>query len=226
MSALLPRRPRYRFLVAALLIGGAAATARALEFQSATPSRDESGRLWVTARLEDPLEERVEKSLGRGMPATVELHAELWRKRSGWFDRMERASDAALRVRHDVWSDTWRLERSGGAPVTFGTLDSLEASLSRPIAIPVAPLDRVPPEAACYVVVTATVKPLDAGDAEEVEGWLSGEVQDQRRAGFGVITQLPRSVFDAVRNFAGFGDSRARTITPEFEPASLPLVRR
>ena len=58
-------------------------------------------------------------------------------------------------------------------------------------------------------------------DAEEVEGWISGEAQSQGRAGVGILTRLPSSVFDAVRNFAGFGDLRVRAITPEFTPSTL-----
>jgi hypothetical protein len=71
------------------------------------------------------------------------------------------------------------------------------------------------------VIVSATLKPLSVEDVEEVEGWLSGEVETKRRAGFGVITELPRALFDAVRNFAGFGDHRAREQTPPFAPDEL-----
>ena len=209
-----------------IALAGAPAPARALDLTTVIPARDESGRLWVTVRLENPLENRIELSLGRGMPATFQLHAELWRKRSGWFDRMEQASDATMRLRHDGWEETWRIERAGQSPLTFTSLDSLESALSRAIALPIGMLDRVPGDASCYIVVSATVKPLNVEDAAEVEGWLSGEAQQQRRAGFGVFTQLPRSVFDAVRNFAGFGDSHARAITPEFLPSTLPIIRR
>jgi hypothetical protein len=31
-----------------------------------------------------------------------------------------------------------------------------------------------------------------------------------------VITELPRSLFDAVRNFAGFGDRRTRSSSQDF----------
>ena len=200
----------------------AARSAQALEFSSVTPSRDANGQLWITVRMEDPLEERIERSLGRGMPARLQLHAELWRRRSGWLDRMEHAADATMRLHHDVWTDAWQLERSGAPMLAFDSLDSLEAALSRPIALPVAMLDRVPPNAPCYVVVSAIVKPLNVEDAEEVEGWLSGEAKEQKQAGFGVFMQLPRSIFDAVRNFAGLGDSRTRSITPDFVPSALP----
>ena len=71
------------------------------------------------------------------------------------------------------------------------------------------------------MALSATLRPLTVEDLAEVEGWLSGEVKDQRRAGFGVIAEIPRSLFDAVRNVAGFGDQRARTVTDDFRLADL-----
>jgi hypothetical protein len=221
----LPDKPKIALLAVAMLVTLLAPVARAFEIATVTVARDESGQLWVTTRLDEPIEPRVEKSLERGMPATLMLHAELWRHRTGWFDRMEHAADAIVRLRHDIWHEEWRLERSGAAPLRMRDVDSLVAALSRPLVLEVPGLESVPEDGRCYVVVTATVKPLSVEDAEEVEGWVSGEVRDQRHAGFGVITQLPRSLFDAVRNFTGFGDSRDQSQTPEFRPGGLPVVR-
>ena len=221
-----PTLARACALALLVVLGALVPTAvRAFEIATAEASRDGAGRLWITVQLGDPLEPRVERSLERGMPATLLLHAELWRKRDGWFDGMEQAADASLRLRYDVWREEWRIERTGAAPALLRSVDSLETALERPIAIEIPGLDRMLDDDRCYVVVSATIKPLSVEDVQEVEGWLSGEVRDQRRAGFGVITQLPRSLFDAVRNFTGFGDSHDRATTPKFTPASLPLER-
>jgi hypothetical protein len=220
-----PRPTLARACALALLVLLGPAPAQAFGIATAVASRDESGRLWLTLQLDDPLEPRVERSLQRGMPATLLIHAELWRRREGWFDRMERAADASVRLRYDVWREEWRIERPGATPVLMRSVDSLETALERPIAIGVPGLERMADDDRCYLAVSATVKPLTVEDAQEVEGWLSGEVRDQRRAGFGVITQLPRSLFDAVRNFTGFGDSHDRATTPEFTPATLPVER-
>ncbi|MFN8589548.1 MAG: DUF4390 domain-containing protein [Candidatus Eisenbacteria bacterium] len=223
----LPFPIRLRTLAAcAAIVLIAAPLARAFEFAAATPSRDETGRLWITVRLTDPLEERVERSLRRGMPATLALHAELWRKRSGWFDRMERAFDANLRLRYDVGEDAWTLDRGASGTLVVRSLDSLETVLASPIALPLAKLSESAANARYFVAVTGTVQPLNVEDVAEVEGWISGEVRAPRTGGMAVLTQLPTSVFDAVRNFAGFGDSRARVLTPEFTPATLPAARR
>ena len=69
---------------------------------------------------------------------------------------------------------------------------------------------------------TITDVDLEPGeDVEEGEGWLSGEVEEKRRSGLGVLTAIPRSLFDAVRNFAGLGDQRARAITDDFRLEDL-----
>jgi hypothetical protein len=71
------------------------------------------------------------------------------------------------------------------------------------------------------VVVSASLQPLNVEDMEEVEGWLSGEVKEKRHSGFGILTGIPRSLFEAARNFAGFGDERSRLISTDFTPANL-----
>jgi hypothetical protein len=208
-------------LAAACFLVLAAAPARAIEFALVEPHRDAEGRIGVTFLLDDPLDARVEESLGRGMPATLLLHAELWRRRNGWFDRVESSIDATVRLRQDVWANTWRLERAGLPPIAVSSVDSLEIALSRPFELVFPGSGRLPGGAPYFVVLSATVKPLSVEDAEEVEVWLSGEVRGQRGSGFGAITALPRALFDTVRNIAGFGDTRARAVSPEFTPRGL-----
>lgn len=227
---LLPRRfPFARLsgvLLCALALFASVPAAHAFTLSAIRPARDANGQLWVELRLEEPIEPRVAQSLGRGMPATLTLHAELWRRRNGWFDRMEHAVEATFRMRYDTWSGTWRLDRPGGSTIVVNSLDSLQSVLARTLALPVARLERVPPESSCYVVVSASLRPLDVEDAEEVEGWLSGEVREKRGSGLGVLTGLPRSLFDAARNFAGFGDERTRLISDQFVVSRLPALSR
>lgn len=219
-----PRLPSFatRGLVALLpLIAALAATAAlALEI-SVSPPRERGGYVWVDARVADLFSPRIEESLGRGMPGTLEVRTELWRHRTGWFDRLETSFDASVRIRYEVWNDSYRLERREMPPIQAGTLDSVATLLSRPWALPVGRVGQLRPRARYYVVVVATLRPLSVEDVEEVEGWLSGEVETKRHAGLGVVTELPRALFDAVRNFAGFGDQRARAVTGEFELPDL-----
>ncbi|MBI5711170.1 MAG: DUF4390 domain-containing protein [Candidatus Eisenbacteria bacterium] len=196
--------------------GGASALEMALD-----PPRERAGYVWMDVRLSDLLAPRVAESLARGMPATLALHAETWRRRAGWFDRLEGSFDAAIRIRYEVWGESYRIERAGSPPVVISSLDSVRAVLERPLALPVERVGRLRPGQRYYVVVSAALKPLSVEDVAEVEGWLSGEVREKGRSGFGIVTGLPRSVFDAVRNFAGLGDQRARAISPDFDLVTL-----
>jgi hypothetical protein len=201
----------------ALLAAGAAG---ALEIE-VIDTHEQAGYVWTRVALHDLFAPRIAESLSRGMPATLRLHADLWRRRRGWFDRLENSFDAELRIRFDVWSRSYRLERHGAPATSVSSLDSVVVALSRPLALRVSRVGQLDAAARYYVVVVATLKPLSIEDVKEIEGWLSGEVEQKRGAGFGVITELPRSVFDAVRNFVGFGDEKARAISPDFELRTL-----
>jgi hypothetical protein len=216
-------RPAGAALVAlelALLL--VATPAAAFKVSSIRPARDSEQRLWVELQIEDVIEPRVEASLERGMPATLTIRTELWRRRNGWFDRLERTAYGITRIRRDVANENWRIERRGSPPLVVPTLDSLRQVLEKNTTIPVGPLERLGTEAPCYVVVIAALQPLQLEDVEEVEAWLSGEVKSKGSSPFGFLTGLPRSLFDAVRNFAGFGDERSRLISAEFTPANVP----
>jgi hypothetical protein len=202
-------------VVAALWVLASSSPVRAFEIGVEAPHADD-GYVWADVRVAELFEGRVAESLGRGMPATLQMRAELWRRRAAWFDRVERTFEGSVRVRYDVARKTYRVERANAAPRVYETLDSVRAALARSIALPVARVEHLREDARYYVVVTATLRPLSVEDVEEVEGWLSGEVQSGRRSSFGFITALPRAVFDAVRNFSGFGDEQARAVSLDF----------
>jgi hypothetical protein len=206
-------------LLLALLFGWAPAV-RALEI-TVLPPRERNGYLWVDVRLGDLFDPRVEGSLARGMPATLALHAELWRRRDGWFDALESVFDADLRLQYDFRNSAYRLERAGAQPLLVPGLDSVRTVLQRQLPLPVGRIGPLVAGRRYYVAVSSTLKPLSVEDAAEVEGWLSGEVGGGRSEPFGLLLGLPRSLFDTARNFAGFGDERARAITDDFELRDL-----
>jgi uncharacterized protein DUF4390 len=214
--------------IVALLAAGAlltAGAASALEVETGPP-RERGGLLIVDARLSEAIAPRVAESLARGMPATLQLHVELWRRRSAWFDRLESSVDASVRIRYDVWTDSYLLERFGSPPIVVNSIDSAEVVLSRPWVVAVGRVGQLSATGRYYLALSATLRPLTVEDLAEVEGWLSGEVKDKRRAGFGVIAEIPRALFDAVRNVAGFGDAHARTTSDDFQLKDLFPTRR
>ncbi len=200
-------------LQAAGMLGPAALPALEIAID---PPRERDGLVMVAARPADVFAPRIAESLARGMPATLQLHAELWRQRRGWFDRLEHSVDASVRIRYEVWSDTYLVERIGADPIAVGSVDSVATVLERPWLLAVGRVGQLQPKARYYVVLSATLRPLTVEDLAEVEGWLSGEVGSRHHTGFGVVTEIPRTLFDTVRNVAGLGDQRARSVSVEF----------
>ena len=200
-------------VVACLMVG--AGPARAIDIEPGAIAVRQ-GRVEVAVSVSDLFPPRVEESLVRGMPATLQVSAELWRRRTGWFDRLSGSFAGSVRIRYDVWSQRYLIDGTGLRARAVSTLDSVRTSLAAPFVLPLAARANLPDNGRYYVVVSATLKPLSVEDVEEGEGWLSGEVVDKRHSGLGVLTAVPRSLFDAVRNFAGLGDQRARAITDDF----------
>ncbi len=183
----------------------------------------EAGVLRTDLRLRDVFDERIEASLARGMPATLLIHAELWRSRTAWFDRLVSNADVSIKVRFEALRGRYRIQRSGLPDLGFDSMDSVRTMLSRAIPMPVGRMEVVKLSARHYMMISVTLQPMTVEDLREGEEWLSGEVEAGRDAGFGILASLPRSVFDALRDYAGLGDRRARVVSPDFVPESLPV---
>src|SRR4029079_2279170 len=102
-------------LLAGLLVALAlaAAPARALDLEIAMP-HVRADRVWVYVRVVDVCARRVQESLGGGMPATLQISAEVWRHRTGWFDRMTGSFATGIKIQYDVWTRPYRLR---GKPI-------------------------------------------------------------------------------------------------------------
>lgn len=205
--------------LAVVMIALLPAVVRALELSIGFP-REHQGDVLVDVRLTRPFSSRIRESLSRAMPATLTLHVELWRARTGWFDRLESGYDMPLRLRYDVTGDDYLLERRNQPPLAVPTLDSLERALERPFALPVGRVDKLQDRRRYYVVVGVTLRPVSIEDADEIDDVIFPDGKS-RGPGVGIITEVPRAIFDAVRNIAGLGDVRSRALSQTFEPGDL-----
>jgi len=216
------RPPPFRFAALAgamLLVAAVPDAAGALELSLGFP-RANGGEVLVDARLSRPFSNRIRESLSRAMPATLLLHVELWRARTGWFDRLENSYDVLVRLHYDVAYDDYRIERRGMPSVAAASLDSLESALERPFTLPVGRVEKLQPGRRYYVVVGVTLRPVSIEDAEEIDDVIFPEASD-RNPGLGIITGVPRAIFDAVRNIAGLGDLRTRALSQTFTVPDL-----
>jgi hypothetical protein len=107
-----------------------------------------------------------------GFPLRLHFRLELWRERSGWFDRFITGVDWDAVARHDPLADEFILIRTGGIVSRYNTTEDLSAALAVPY--------RVTLEARgggrFYLVSRLDVTTLNDTDLEELTRWLKGDV--------------------------------------------------
>jgi len=231
--------PAVAALLALALAVGAGAPARAQE--SAAPrGLDVTGaRVFLTGdtlaaevRLGGFWSPRVRGSLERGMPATLMVTVDLWRHRSGWFDRMVATRSVLYRVRYDAWREDYVVQRNLEPPLHLPTLAAVGEALSRPLRLAAAEAHAVEPGRRHYAVVTASLRPLTPEGVREVERFLSSQLRSSGGAegggGLESIARLPTSLLSVLAALSGLGDEIAVHRTPVFvlpardRPAGTP----
>lgn len=183
-------------------------------------SGGDSLSLHVRVEWPDPLPHFVQERLERGIPATIGVRLELWRKRTAWFDSHLTTVDAEFKIVFDPWRGSFLLENEDSTRAVSG-LPSLVEHLSHwTLLIPIEQEwgethSEYRIEAVCYL------QPLTVDDAEEVENWLRGEIR-----GFGAgILGLPRGLFGIIRDLSGLGEQRSRCSSRAFRMSVLPSGR-
>jgi hypothetical protein len=218
-----PARSRLKSVLAPALAALALAlphTARAVEITSVRVL-EYGGYVAGAFRLHDVLSPRVRGTLDRGMPLTVQVTVDIWRRRAGWFDVLVASEGGAIRVDRNAWSDDFTLQRNLEPGTTFLTLDDVEAELDRPTRVLVTRLADLKPDESYYLIFHVDVKPLTVEDLEAVEQWLSGEAKRAGKPGPGSIARLPTYLVGVLANLSGLGDETVTVRTGAFDLEDL-----
>lgn len=188
--------------------------------------------LAVEVRLGGFWSPRVRGSLERGMPATLVVTVDLWRHRSGWFDRMVATRSVLYRVRYDAWREDYVLQRNLEPPRHLASLAAVGEALLRPLRLAAAHAREVEPRRRHYVVVNVSLRPLTPEGVREVERFLSSQLRSSGGAdgggGLESIARLPSSLLSMLAALSGLGDEIAVYRTPVFvlpgrdQPAGAP----
>jgi hypothetical protein len=107
-----------------------------------------------------------------GFPLRLHYRLELWRDRSGWFDRFVTGVEWDAVARHDPLADEFILIGYGGTVKRFDTTDDLDSALDVPYR---ATLD-AGGGGRFYFLAHLDVTTLNDTDLEELTRWLKGDV--------------------------------------------------
>ncbi len=182
----------------------------------------DSENLTVDLIIEHLLDPATTDVLERGIPVTLVCEVEIWRERSAWFDRLEAFRAVSTKLQWDAWDEVYVL-RSGDREETYAQLADAARALERR-RLPIARLDLLDDDESYYLIINAALKPLTVEDVDELEGWLSGEIQSGRRHGFGLLG-LPKAFYGLVKNVTGFGDRNDTLRTDSFRRSELLATR-
>jgi hypothetical protein len=107
-----------------------------------------------------------------GFPLRLHFRLELWKDRSGWFDRYITGWDWDAVARDDPLAEEIVLIRTGGGVTRYNTTEDLAAALSVPYRVSLA----APGSGRFYLVARLDVTTLNDTDLEELTRWLRGDV--------------------------------------------------
>ncbi|MGH7614862.1 MAG: DUF4390 domain-containing protein [Gemmatimonadales bacterium] len=126
-------------------------------------------RVQATGLLEDGQFADLMRS---GFPLRLHFRLELWRERSGWFDRYLTGVEWDAVARHDPLADEFILIRTGGGVSRHSTTEDLAAALAVPYRVALEARG----DGRFYLVAHLDVTTLNDTDLEELTRWLKGDV--------------------------------------------------
>jgi len=203
-----------------------AGLARATELRVERVGATSQGFLYVDYRLESPFEGKVLDAIRSGLPSTLIYDVEVWRQRSGWWDKLEETRESQLRLYRDLLNDQYVLA-SREEVRRFADLQTLTQAACEHRREYLRPLS---PSKPCYVVITASLAPLSVDDLKELEEWLQGTIRgpkdDSRPGG---IVGISGTMVGMLMSMSGFGRVSVHERTPTFTPDDVrlaPIVTR
>ena len=159
-----------RPLLVVLCLVAAAAPRLAPQTPALSVTRDERvARVQATGLLDDG---RFADLMRSGFPLRLHFRLELWRERSGWFDRYLNGVEWDAVARHDPLAEEFILIRTGGGVTRYSTTADLAAALAVPYRVALEARG----DGRFYLVAHLDVTTLNDTDLEELTRWLKGDV--------------------------------------------------
>ncbi len=182
------------------------------------------GFLYVEFELEAPFEGVYQEALRSGLPTTLNYTIQVWRQRSGWWDRLEGTYERPFRIFRDLLNEIYYAV-TPEATFRFTHPDSLAAAVSRfardaPQGPQYFAKQLFQPDQQFYVVITATLAPLTVDDLNELDTWLRGTLAG-RGDDAGGISGITSTIGGMLMSMTGFGDKQYKARTPRFTPAEI-----
>ena len=211
-------RPTCRWCCGALAtLLASAGTAAAARLEILQVGATSQGYPYVDYTLHEPFQGKARDAIRSGLPSTLTFTIEVWRRRTGWWDRLEETREIELRVLRDLLNDRYvvvtpeELQR-------FADLDSLGGAVCTGRREYLRPLAS---HKTYYVIVNANLAPLSVEDLKELEEWLQGTLRGPDEEGPGRIAGISGTMVGLLLSVTGFGDETVQARSQRFSPEEL-----
>jgi hypothetical protein len=213
-----------KLIPAVLLILLSAEKARALEPVFKYINSDSSS-IQTGLVISDSLPAELIGYINKGVPILFDYRLELWRARSGWFDKLAGASEAIFKVRYDPWDKKYSVVENRGDLIIENTLHSEREAIELLSSSGIDTLVADDPQGVFYLVGRLTIKTMSFSNYKEVESWLKGGISN---AGKPEIEEAPSKIGEFVFNLAmrvsGLRDISREIRSPDFKLGEQPLL--
>lgn len=201
-------------------------SASASEIRMERIAATSQGFLFLEMEFVDAFDGLYLDAIQSGLPTTLHYTVEVWRQRSGWWDRLERTQERRFRLFRDVLSgDYWLVTDEESR--SFSSFEALLDAVTRfrqhtsPLPLPFPSAD-LPGDKNYYLVVSANLTPISVEDLKELDEWLKGTIRGGNPDhDTGVISGLSRTMGGLLLSLTGFGDRTMRARSPSFRPQEI-----
>lgn len=165
--------------------------------------------------------------INKGVPILVQYRLELWRERSGWFDKLVSESQIIYKIRFDSWDKEYAVVEDRGDLVIENTFRGEREALE---LLSSSGGDNLPiddNEGVFYLVGRLTIKTMSFSNYKEVESWLKGGISNAKKP---ELEDAPSKVSEFVFNMAlrvsGLKDISREIQSTSFKIGDLPLLHK
>ncbi len=192
-----PKWGRIIFLFLAFLTAGASGV-DALE-PAFRYIRIENGRVVTCLAVADSLPPELVGYIEKGVPISAEYKLELWRARTGWFDRLVGRAVVECRIRFDPWEKEFTVVQHTPDLTVENILDGKDEAIemltsSGPVTF--AATDGLGDH---YLAGSLIIRTMSFSNFREVESWLKGGVSDVKKPN---LDNAPNKVGEFLFNMA------------------------
>ncbi len=165
--------------------------------------------------------------INKGVPIHFEYRLELWRERSGWFDKLIDATDISIKVRYDTWEKRYSVVQSTPDLIIENSLESEREALELLTTTGPDTLFLDDPTGVFYLVGRLSIKTMSFSNYKEVEAWLKGGVSNAEKPELEEApSKIGEFVFNVAMRVSGLKNISREIRSPSFMLRELPPLHQ